>query len=103
MKVGVKRLVLIVLFVLISTLIAATATRYDIPYISIILGVTFIGGLFLLVRWNSKNTAYVCPKCNEQFSISTLTDFLSPHMVTMKLLKCPGCGALSWCIAVDKD
>ncbi len=59
------------------------------------------GGLYLLVRWHAKNTAYICPKCNHTFAISTLRDFLSPHMIEKKLLRCPECGESSWCKAVS--
>jgi len=61
------------------------------------------GGLYLLVRWHAKNTAYICPKCNHTFAISTLTDFLSPNMIDKKLLRCPECGESSACKAVSID
>ncbi|MDH7576450.1 MAG: hypothetical protein QHH75_01265 [Bacillota bacterium] len=59
------------------------------------------GGLFLLVRWHARNTAYICPKCGHFFMISAMEDFLSPHMIDQKLLKCPKCGKRSWCQAVS--
>ncbi|MDH7576965.1 MAG: hypothetical protein QHH75_03875 [Bacillota bacterium] len=49
------------------------------------------GGLFLLVRWHARSTAYICPKCSHFFMISVAEDFLSPHMMDKKLLKCPKC------------
>jgi DNA-directed RNA polymerase subunit RPC12/RpoP len=54
------------------------------------------GGLFTLVLWHKKSTAYHCPKCGNAFEISFLTDFLSPHGVTKNgggwtYLKCPRC------------
>ena len=52
-------------------------------------------GLFILVLWHKKTTAYQCPKCNNEFEISFLTDFFSPHGVTKNggwtYLKCPVC------------
>lgn len=54
------------------------------------------GGLFLIVSWHKKSTAYRCPKCGNEFEISFLTDFFSPHGVTKEgggwlHLKCPRC------------
>lgn len=60
-------------------------------------------GLFLLVSWHAKNIAYICPKCGYMFMISTLTDFLSPHMFNTKLLRCLKCGESSWCKTVSAE
>ena len=54
------------------------------------------GGLFILVLWHKKNTAYHCPICSNEFEISFLTDFFSPHGVTKNgggwtYLKCTRC------------
>lgn len=54
------------------------------------------GGLFILVLWHKKSTAYRCPRCGNEFEISFLTDFFSPHGVTKNgcgwtYLKCPRC------------
>ena len=58
-------------------------------------------GLFLLVSWHAKYTAYICPKCGYTFMISTSKDFLSPHMVDKKLLRCPKCDESCWCKAIS--
>ncbi len=53
-----------------------------------------LGGLFLLVRWHSKSTAYRCANCGHEFEISLLTDLISPHGIGnggWKYLKCPHC------------
>jgi DNA-directed RNA polymerase subunit RPC12/RpoP len=55
------------------------------------------GGLLILMLWQTKVTAYHCPKCSNEFEISMLTDFFSPHGVTKNgggwtYLKCPNCG-----------
>ena len=55
-----------------------------------------VAGLLLLVLWHKKSTAYHCPKCGNEFEISFLTDFFSPHGVTKDgvgwlYLKCPRC------------
>ena len=54
------------------------------------------GGLFYLVRWHSKNTAYHCPNCHNEFEISGWEDFISPHAIDKKYLKCPYCGKRKW-------
>jgi len=54
-------------------------------------------GAYLLIRWHSKNTVFICPKCDYKFTITTTKDFLSPHFFDKKLLRCPHCGESSWC------
>ena len=58
-------------------------------------------GTYLIIRWHAKNTAFICPKCNHKFTISTTKDFLSPHFFDKKLLRCPDCGESSWCKAIS--
>ena len=52
--------------------------------------------LLAVVRWHARNTVYRCPACGNEFSISSFTDFVSPHGVSegggWKLLTCPRCG-----------
>ena len=53
------------------------------------------GGLYLLVRWHAKSTAYRCTECGHEFEISLLTDLISPHGTSKggwHYLKCPRCG-----------
>lgn len=52
------------------------------------------GGLAIIILWHAKSTAYHCPICGNEFEISPLTDFFSPHGVTKNgggwvYLKCP--------------
>ena len=60
----------------------------------------FIGAvlvvLFLLVRWNSGSTAYLCQSCGREFSLTPWQDLLSPHTPTSKYARCPHCGQRSW-------
>jgi hypothetical protein len=58
-------------------------------------------GTYLIIRWHAKNTAFICPKCNHKFTITTAKDFLSPHFFDKKLLRCPDCGESSWCKAIS--
>ena len=54
-----------------------------------------IGGLIILVSWHAKVTAYHCTRCDNEFEISTLTDFFSLHGLDTAggwtYLKCPNC------------
>jgi DNA-directed RNA polymerase subunit RPC12/RpoP len=61
------------------------------------------GGLFLLVRWHARHTAYRCPACGGEFEISVLTDLASPQIPDRKYLKCPRCGQRKWATVLMKD
>jgi DNA-directed RNA polymerase subunit RPC12/RpoP len=52
--------------------------------------------LFLLVRWHARHYGYCCGHCGAEFEISTFTDFISPHILEAKYLRCPQCGKRSW-------
>ena len=74
----------------------ALASRFW-PLGLILWALVFAGGsLFLLVRWHAKTTAYRCPECSNEFEISTVTDFVSPHLPNRTFLKCPKCGRRRW-------
>ena len=52
--------------------------------------------LYLLVRWHAQQFGYCCGECGTEFEISTFQDFISPHALTVKYLRCPQCGKRSW-------
>jgi DNA-directed RNA polymerase subunit RPC12/RpoP len=54
------------------------------------------GILAVLVRWHAASTGYRCPNCGEDFAISAWADFLTPHMLTTKYVKCPACAKRAW-------
>ena len=61
---------------------------------ALVWAVVVVCGLFVLVRWHAKSTAYRCAKCSYEFEISLLTDLISPHGTGnggWKYLKCPQC------------
>jgi DNA-directed RNA polymerase subunit RPC12/RpoP len=58
--------------------------------------------LALLVRSHSRDTVYTCRACNAQFEITAWRDFISPHTLTQKYLKCPRCGTRSWATVHEK-
>ncbi len=53
--------------------------------------------LLALVYWHKKVNAYICPECNNKFSIGFLNDLFSPNGLKGKYLKCPLCNTRSWC------
>jgi DNA-directed RNA polymerase subunit RPC12/RpoP len=66
--------------------------------------VLFVGGsLVVLIRWHADVTAYRCGACGHEFEITALVDFISPHMVSTKYLKCPSCGRRSWATVLMKE
>jgi fatty acid desaturase len=57
---------------------------------------------FFLVRYHARHTGYRCPECSHTFVISPVTDFLSPHLGGVKMLRCPTCGHSTWCLEIDR-
>jgi DNA-directed RNA polymerase subunit RPC12/RpoP len=88
-------------YILLAAAIIVVTARILIPVawpigFAVWLAVFVSGGLFLLVRWHAKSTAYRCPACGSEFEISVLTDFASLQLPGRKYLKCPQCGKRSW-------
>jgi DNA-directed RNA polymerase subunit RPC12/RpoP len=52
--------------------------------------------LFLLVGWHAWEYGYCCGHCGAEFEISAFTDFISPHLLKTKYLRCPQCGKRNW-------
>ncbi len=84
------------IFIGIYVAVISTTAFFLLPTYWIVWFALIVCGLSLLVLWDKKSTAYQCPKCGNQFEISFLIDFISPHGVTKnrvywKYLKCPKC------------
>ena len=58
---------------------------------------------FFLVRWHAGHTGYRCHSCDHTFVITATTDFLSPHLSGVKMLRCPQCGVSAWCDEIDRN
>ncbi|MBD3258921.1 hypothetical protein GF377_10840 [candidate division GN15 bacterium] len=85
-------------FVIVLLTATAAGVVYAVPWEYGLPGLAvFTLGIYALVRWRARAVEYICPECNTVFTISTGTDFISPHMIDVKLLKCPRCGITSWC------
>lgn len=57
----------------------------------------------IIVRWHAGVTAYRCTQCGHEFEITTMTNFLSPHLPERKYLKCPACGKRDWMTVLMKQ
>ena len=94
---------LYILLMIVITVVAAILLS-ELGLVGIVLwAAIFAGSLFLLVRWHAHSTAYRCPSCAEVFTISTLTDLISPQVPQGKYLTCPGCGKRSWATILMRD
>jgi DNA-directed RNA polymerase subunit RPC12/RpoP len=54
------------------------------------------GSLVILIRGHAARTVYRCSACGHEFKITPLTDFLSPHTLATKYLRCPACKKRGW-------
>lgn len=58
--------------------------------------------VLLMAKIHSNLFGYICPSCDKQFEISTVTNARSPHLFRVTYLRCPHCGKLSWCRDISK-
>lgn len=93
-----KKTILIVgLFVLFLLAAAAALVAFGNAVVFLVGFIAIVAvALFMLVRWHAATTAYRCATCGHEFTISTTTDLISPHMMETKYLKCPACSRRSW-------
>ena len=71
---------------------------------SFIFALLLIGGVAVvlagMVRRHARRTVYHCQLCDGRFLVTRWIDFVSPHTMHSKLLRCPSCGKVSWCQAI---
>jgi len=64
-------------------------------------------GLLLLVLWHARTFGYRCRNCSNEFEVSLLVDFVSPHGLgfggSWKFLRCPKCGRWTRAFVVRKS
>ena len=73
----------------------------------VVLFVVVVIGLPLLVLWHARAFGYRCRSCGNEFEISVLVDFISPHGPGRdggwNLLRCPKCGRWTRAFVVRKS
>jgi len=63
-------------------------------YIAIfILAACIILWLFI---WRRGEFGYKCPHCHTEFKPSSWQDFVGPHAINYKYIRCPNCRKLGW-------
>jgi membrane protein YdbS with pleckstrin-like domain len=67
-------------------------------FIWIMIAAVALLALIMVVR-HARHTVYRCKACEHPFQVSGWIDFVSPHLGGVKLLRCPRCGAVKWCVA----
>ena len=92
-----KTILIVGLFVLFLLAAAAVLVAYGNAAVFLAGFIVIVAvALFVLVRWHAGATAYRCASCGHEFTISTTTDLISPHMIDTKYLRCPACHRRSW-------
>jgi DNA-directed RNA polymerase subunit RPC12/RpoP len=77
-------LIALATFLAVQTSIGALALLVVIP------------GVWLLLRWMSRDWAYRCPHCGEAFQLTILDQFKAFNMGDERNVRCPRCGQRSW-------
>jgi DNA-directed RNA polymerase subunit RPC12/RpoP len=93
---------LVVLMIAVTVVAAVLLSELGWPGM-VLWAAVFLGSLLLLVKWHAANTVYRCQACGNVFSISMMTDAISPHLLDRKYLKCPECGKRSWATVLMRD
>lgn len=60
-------------------------------------------GLYVFLRDMARKIEFLCPNCGRLFRATIVQQFFSPHQTYYKLLRCPKCSEVSWCIAKYYD
>jgi DNA-directed RNA polymerase subunit RPC12/RpoP len=67
----------------------------------LLIGIALIG-LYLLVDWHAKNSAYICKNCGHKFTLTTGEDFVSPQGLNAKYARCPQCRQRTWAQVISR-
>ncbi|WP_290623491.1 MULTISPECIES: hypothetical protein [unclassified Archaeoglobus] len=92
-----------VLLLIIPFLIALILTVQFAPEFTYLSFFILAAGLYVLLRQMAEKIEFLCPECGKIFKTSATAFFFSPHQTYYKLLKCPECNKVSWCIAKYYD
>lgn len=84
-----------ILYIFVYLVVLVGGAVWLLPDYWYLWGLIIVAGLAILVNWHKQQTAYRCPNCGHIYTISFLTDLLSPHGIGQEgswlLLRCPNC------------
>ncbi|HEC78273.1 MAG TPA: hypothetical protein ENI34_03915 [candidate division WOR-3 bacterium] len=92
----------LIIYIIVFVCVGSISAFFLLPRYFYIWLILIVGGLLLFVDWYVKNTAFQCPECGYEFSISMFTYFISPHGPGWIYLKCPKCHKRSRAIVLKK-
>jgi len=94
-KPGKKDYLVSILYILLYILAIGISAFLLLPTYWYLWLILVILGLVLLVNWHKESTAYRCPVCDHEYTLTFLSDLVAPHGVDREgawlLLKCPKC------------
>lgn len=59
--------------------------------------VVIVAGILIACVLDREAGSFECPKCKERFMPKMRDYIMGPHTITKRKLKCPKCGAVSYC------
>ncbi len=65
-------------------------------------GLIVVGGLLLLLWWQTRSFGYRCANCGNEFAISILANFTAVNGGAKRYVKCPACGERSWATVLKR-
>jgi len=92
-----------VLLLILPFLIAFILTVQFAPEFTYLSFLILAAGLYAFLKDMAEKIEFLCPKCGKIFRTSITAFFFSPHQTYYKLLRCPECSEVSWCIAKYYD
>ncbi len=60
----------------------------------IIWGIILLVIILMLVRMRSLFSIYVCPKCETEFTLTPVREFIFPQVLYRKIARCPNCSKI---------
>jgi len=92
-----------VLLLILPFLIAFILTVQFAPEFTYLSLLILAAGLYAFLKDMAEKIEFLCPKCGKIFKTSATAFFFSPHQTYWKLLRCPECNKVSWCIVKYYD
>jgi len=71
--------------------------EYYLPLIIIVVCI-----VFCLFVWQRKNYGYKCSHCHAEFQPTSGLDYLAPHLIFYRYVRCPQCRKMGWASVMRK-